>query len=63
MFIEHRHAVKHESNGLRGTKCYGCNSVEVLERKRCRILTEVYWCESVHGYIDPKAVKCPLAGD
>lgn len=62
MTAEHK-AVVHESYGLRGTKCYGCKSVEVLVRRRRGRYAEVYWCDVARGYIDRDRVRCPLEGD
>ena len=46
----HPHA--HSSRSISGTACYGCINMCVIQRWR-RIVTEEYWCDRQHRFIDP----------
>ena len=51
------------SERTKGTKCDGCPCFEVLQRKTHGGITERYWCNALHGRIDPWDCKCPLDGE
>lgn len=51
------HAQRHTAHALMGSACYGCSSMCVIERGR-RIPIEEYWCDRLHGVVDPPE-ECP----
>ena len=51
------HNQRHTANALKKKACYGCSSMCVIERGR-KIRIEEYWCDRLHGVVEPPE-ECP----
>lgn len=57
MRIDAMHPQRHRSAAIKGTACYGCRSMCVIERGR-KIKIEEHWCDRKHMVVEPP-VECP----
>ena len=56
------HGQRHSSRNIADTKCNGCQCMCVSVRGK-RIIIEEYWCDHLHGWVDPHEVTCNYRKD
>lgn len=47
------------SHLIAGTRCNGCDYLEVLTRKHRFYTDEHYYCNRLRRYVEPHSVDCP----
>lgn len=56
--VDHSKRERRGSPHILGTKCDGCPCMVVKDNSRYRTKPPEYWCEHLHGMVDPCRVEC-----